>query len=659
MICIITPPQRASLTRLTRVQSGLTSLLVRAGQVHFASMALLPPSADTTGPKNPSLMLELAVDDGLDPTQLIELLVQCGFQTLWFIYGAFFTGGAGASSLVREQWLREFLLRHTNRASGGFVGARDRSVAQILSEAKLFKAARARFDQIPQALRNDRAGLALKLAAWAAEKQQFRWAAEPAPRSFWRWPQVTPLVRPILALGQMVGPLLSVLGIASVMIAGVGILTLAIAWVMVDLPLAPFADAIFGEGAARYWVLAVKVTTVVLILIAFILWQAVSGIRSVTVAAFLLLGFGFLLPFISLWPYLRLGHQGFFVYLHAVEVLVRTGVLALIGFAAVWTTVSATFWLALALSPPFLGMPALFVIYAGMLALGAWAVHAALGFVVAGQAAAQFGIYPALHESTLYGVARADLMLLVILAVFSGIALLLLNVLRLPPFVLHTRAEKMDALKEIELQAAHQVHPSIDKCEARLAAERKPAHMISLTDIRGPNVMINRWRLRFFLWLVTYLGHTIFVDGRLGKADGIRFGHWHVIDNGRRFLFCSNYDGAFGGYLDEFINGASEGTNLFWRWTHLKKRPAAAPGHPDVTRARTYPPTNWGIFRGCKYEQWFKMYARDSMLPHIYRFEAYPHTSALDVQRATRLRESLFGVRTPMKDDQMMRALES
>ncbi len=64
------------------------------------------------------------------------------------------------------------------------------------------------------------------------------------------------------------------------------------------------------------------------------------------------------------------------------------------------------------------------------------------------------------------------------------------------------------------------------------------------------------------------------------------------------------------------------------------------------------------IFRGCKYEQWFKMYARDSMLPHIYRFAAYP-CSAQDVERATRLREALFGLRTAVKDDQVMRALES
>ena len=54
---------------------------------------------------------------------------------------------------------------------------------------------------------------------------------------------------------------------------------------------------------------------------------------------------------------------------------------------------------------------------------------------------------------------------------------------------------------------------------------------------------------------MTLLGYVFFTEGVLGGAPGIHFGHWRVIDNGRRFLFCSNYDGDFGGYLDDFIDG--------------------------------------------------------------------------------------------------------
>ena len=131
-----------------------------------------------------------------------------------------------------------------------------------------------------------------------------------------------------------------------------------------------------------------------------------------------------------------------------------------------------------------------------------------------------------------------------------------------------------------------------------------------------------------------------------------------MIDGGRRLLFCSNYDGSFSGYLDEFINGASEGINLFWRWTELRERNPAVAGHPVVRNRRSFPPTRMWAFGGCKYEQRFKTYARDGMLPHLYRFEAYTLT-AQDVRRAARFREAIAAARAPVSDDQLLRALES
>jgi hypothetical protein len=229
----------------------------------------------------------------------------------------------------------------------------------------------------------------------------------------------------------------------------------------------------------------------------------------------------------------------------------------------------------------------------------------------------------------------------------------------LPPFAEHVTAKKLDELADPgkPLSGGHQVNSLVVKCEGELAADHRVNHIFNLTDVRSP-VWWNAFWLRYFLRLVSYLGHTVFTEGTLGNAEGIRFGHWYVIDGGRRLLFCSNYDGSFGGYLDEFINGASEGINLFWRWTELRKRGPAAPGHPGVLNPRTFPPTRMWAFGGCKYEQWFKTYARDGMLPHLYRFEAYKQT-AQDVRRAARVRETITGARTPVRDDQLLRALES
>jgi hypothetical protein len=208
--------------------------------------------------------------------------------------------------------------------------------------------------------------------------------------------------------------------------------------------------------------------------------------------------------------------------------------------------------------------------------------------------------------------------------------------------------------REDDVHRGQQVHPSIEACEAERVDGT--AHMISLTDIRNPHRW-SAWWIRASLRVVTWFGRVFFTAGRLGDAPGIHFGHWHIIDGGRRFLFCSNYDGNFGGYLDDFINGATIGTTLAWRWTKLRRRAAAALGQPEVAEPRSFPPTRFLIFRGVKCELKFKSYARDSMLPHLFHFDACNRTID-EINLATGLRDALFGERNDCNDELLMRTLE-
>ena len=231
------------------------------------------------------------------------------------------------------------------------------------------------------------------------------------------------------------------------------------------------------------------------------------------------------------------------------------------------------------------------------MAAGGFAVHIGLACLVDHGARADLGLYRRLHETTLLGAPSLDLIVAFLFLTFTLIGFLLARVVRLPPFAEHVGAKKLDELTNPNkpLTGGHQVHPLIVKCERELAEGQRVNHIFNLTDVKSP-FWWNAFWLRYFLRLVSYLGHTVFTEGTLGNAEGIRFGHWYVIDGGRRLLFCSNYDGSFGGYLDEFINGASEGINLFWRWTELRERGAAAPGHPDVLKARSFPPTRMLAF---------------------------------------------------------------
>jgi len=77
-----------------------------------------------------------------------------------------------------------------------------------------------------------------------------------------------------------------------------------------------------------------------------------------------------------------------------------------------------------------------------------------------------------------------------------------------------------------------------------------------------------------------------------------------------------------------------------------------------VTELRHFPPSRFLAFRGVKCELRFKSYARDSMLPHLYYFDACKLTVD-QIIRATTLRDALFGERNESNDDQIMRAIES
>ena len=216
-----------------------------------------------------------------------------------------------------------------------------------------------------------------------------------------------------------------------------------------------------------------------------------------------------------------------------------------------------------------------------------------------------------------------------------------------------------------DLKRSRQMHPAIRACEAKLAYRMQ--HMISLTEVRRP-VWLFAPLLRFVLWAINSIGMIWATEGSLGTAPGIHFGHWHVIDKGRRLVFASNFEVPFGGYLDDFINGTPNGINLIWQCTELCLRDPAGAGHPAVTYARRFPPAAFGYLGGCRNEQWFKSYARDSMVPHLFRHEAY-HVTYADIERATRLREALSrvldaaantpGTRDHAADDQLLRALES
>lgn len=596
MLCIVSPLWSQGTAPFASVAPGLDQLFADIGVVHFASVVLLPPGA---GGNMPSLLLELAVDEGVRPHDLLSALAYHPGGALLSLYASYQPAGAPSGGALNA-WLLRRLLADLSVADGGFIGPRDRTVAQIRQERSLYDAVRKTAPTLAPQSRNERALFAAALARSVRADNAFDWSQQPAPRSFWRSPRGRGKA---LFVGAVVGGF--VMAVLLLLSAVPGLRCMASSETF-----SPLACL----GVAMQWFVQAN----------WRLAELLGGIAAGLVVYWLAL----LLPGL-----LHVRWHGWF------DAIGRELDRPTDAWSARLTLVFA--WLTLV---------AVLVV-----------VSAAGAFVLAGPEAVMdprlWQARPLWLELLVLGYALAFFGLVLVLAI--GLRPAQSSVPRPGDGVLARGLKRfrrwLHRPWEQELQRAQQVHPAIERCEAALVG--RTAHMVSLTDLRTPYAWSAFWT-RLSLRVVTALGHVFFTEGRLGDAPGIQLSHWHIIDKGRRLLFCGNFDGTFGGYLDDFIKGASTGTTLFWRWSELWNRPSAVPGHPDITHPLSFAPTRLVLFRGVTCELRFKAYARASMLPHVYRFDALDLTCE-QKSRATQLRDALCGERSDCNDDCIMRAIES
>ncbi|MCK1742592.1 hypothetical protein IVA80_17395 [Bradyrhizobium sp. 139] len=595
MICILVPgwDGTTDLSESGSVCNALDALFEEVEVVQFASIALLPARVDAKDSR-PSLMLELAIEEGITPYDMLYRLVYHASGAMWSLYSSFWPGDATALQSERNNKLLEKLMAGVSIADGGFIGARDRTARQIKKEQELLQWTRdqARAMKATKQYGDDRAAFALALAQRAFDEPRFDWALDPAPRSYWRGKGAGILAKVGYVLAIFVLYLAAVWLVGAVPRGVLGIYT----WLF-GAPYSGVQAVVDAVCKASGWVLGVSIR-----------------------GALALVGLGYLA-----WLFL--------VALPAVSKSWRRW-LKSVGReldrpTETWSSWS-TYWVGW-----IVGVPSVVAV-----------VAFALVFIFC--PGTIVGAYHALTAKFLgWQIIAFIILAIVALICVVGVLSRIDQQLAAGNWFFHPY--------EDDVPRAQQVYTSIDYCEGLVVHET--AHMISLTDVRRPNGW-NAWWIRTSLRIVTLFGRVFFTEGRLGSAPGIHFGHWHIIEEGRRYLFCSNYDGSFGGYLDDFINGATIGTTLAWRWTTLKPRESAAIGQPAVEAPRSFPPTRFIVFRGVRCELKFKSYARDSMLPHMFRFDARKETVD-QINLATGLRDALFGERNDSNDDLIMRAIES
>jgi hypothetical protein len=125
------------------------------------------------------------------------------------------------------------------------------------------------------------------------------------------------------------------------------------------------------------------------------------------------------------------------------------------------------------------------------------------------------------------------------------------------------------------------------------------------------------------LGVVNYAARHFVRHGRLGRIRTIHFARWVFLDDKKRMVFFSNYDGTVESYMDDFINKTGFGLNAVFG------------------NGIGYPRVNWLVLDGCQDEQKYKNFLRRHTLPTQVWYKAYPGLTAIDLERNTRLREGL------------------
>jgi len=127
------------------------------------------------------------------------------------------------------------------------------------------------------------------------------------------------------------------------------------------------------------------------------------------------------------------------------------------------------------------------------------------------------------------------------------------------------------------------------------------------------------------LRLVDYGARYIFNNGSLTGVKTIHFARWVFLDDTRRMIFASSYDGSLESYMDDFINQVWWGLNAVF------------------SNGVGFPRTSWLVFGGSQNEQPFKDYLRRHEVPTQVWYSAYDELTAINIDNNAQIRAGLSG----------------
>ena len=133
-----------------------------------------------------------------------------------------------------------------------------------------------------------------------------------------------------------------------------------------------------------------------------------------------------------------------------------------------------------------------------------------------------------------------------------------------------------------------------------------------------------RFTLKIVLFVAGLLSRYHFVRGKLFGINSIHFARFSLIDEGKRMLFLSDYDGSWDLYLDDFLTVGA--TAVVPIWTNLKGCP--------TTCFLFWPKPGFGTI--------FRPFIRHHQTPNQVWYSAYDTLSVANILRFGHIRNGLF-----------------
>jgi hypothetical protein len=146
-------------------------------------------------------------------------------------------------------------------------------------------------------------------------------------------------------------------------------------------------------------------------------------------------------------------------------------------------------------------------------------------------------------------------------------------------------------------------------------------HLTTLVEVKSGAFRLNT--LKVILAVVNLVAKTIFITGQLGGIPTIHFARWILMDNDRRLLFFSNYDGSWASYLGDFVDKANYGLTAIWSNTDR------------------FPPATNLAFGGAQHVEAFKQWSRQHNVYAAVWYSAYPDETLQNLKNDLQIRDRI------------------